>query len=51
MRFQPEHIGKVNGDKLVRELQRWQDELLDDTIEDEIIYSTLETVIEMIVND
>lgn len=48
-RFTVEHLEQIDAQALVEELQAWQDELSND-IEDEIIYNTLDTVIDIVVN-
>lgn len=40
-----------SDNKLIKELQAWQDELFVDDVIDEVIYNTLETVISMIAGD
>lgn len=49
-RFTVENLGMVDGQAIVDELQAWQDELTDNNIEDAIVYATLDTVIDIVVN-
>lgn len=43
-------IKQINAAPVIEEIQKWQDEL-SDRFEDEIIYDTLDTVIDIIVNN
>lgn len=50
MRLTVENLGAVDGQSVVEELQKWQDEL-SDYIDDRITYSVLDTVIDIIINN
>lgn len=50
MRFEVQEDTLVNVKDLVEEIQQWQEELFPDTVEDSIIYNTLDSVIDLIVN-
>lgn len=49
MKLEYKNIGMVDADYLIKQLQEWQNELIDDDVYDEIIYNTLDTVIDLIV--
>lgn len=43
-------LNTINARPVVKELQEWQGEL-SNSLEDEIIYNTLDTVIDIIINN
>ena len=49
MKLECKDVGMINADNLIAECQKWQDELLEDDIYDSIIYSTLDSVIDLII--
>lgn len=50
MMLEYKNIGLVDADSIIAELQDWQKEL-EDNLVDGIVYETLDTVIDIIVNE
>lgn len=50
MKLDYSNVGRVYGDEIIKELQLWQSELIDDDLQDAVTYATLETIIDIIVS-
>lgn len=50
MVLQIENLGLIDGQSVVDEIRAWQGELSDKYIDDRIVYSVLDTVLDIIVN-